>query len=444
MSLGATKSLLQELESSLPERPFSIRFWDGSELRSTRPPRFRVEVRSPRAIGHVLRAPSQLGLARAYVSGDAEVDDLDALVELIDSWRPPPLSRRARSRLLLAATGAMGLTRPPSPPEAEYRRPRGRLHSIRRDRQAIRRHYDVSNDFYALFLDRSMTYSGAIFSRGARTLEEAQEAKLELICQKLRLEPGQRVLDIGCGWGSFAIHAAERHGVEVLGITISEAQVGLARQRVEERGLGERVRIQLTDYRELDEGGFDAVASIGMVEHVGAPRVDDYAARVMRALRPGGRFLAQGIAKLGRERHRPSAFSQRYVFPDGELLHLSRMLRAFELAGLESLHVEGFRDDYAETLGHWAARLDQNVDEAIRVAGRERVRIWRLYLRAARHGFQTGFESLFQMVSARPGAAGAGAGRGGAVHRPAQRSQPADRRPAVPAGNGAGRAGTVQ
>jgi cyclopropane-fatty-acyl-phospholipid synthase len=359
-------------------------------------------VRSPDALAHALRAPGQLGLGRAYVSGALDVDDVDAVLELLDSWQPPPIDGRTRARLGLAAARATGVRKPPPVPAAELR-PRGRRHSRARDARAVRHHYDVSNEFFQLFLGDAMTYSCAIFSRGAATLEEAQEAKLELVCTKLALEEGERVLDVGCGWGSFAIHAASRHGVKVLGITLSEPQAALARQRVAERGLADRVEIRVADYRELVAEPFDAVASIGMVEHVGSSRIDVYAARLAALLKPGGRLLNHGIARLRHSDPEAGAFSERYVFPDAAPLHLSRILFALERAGFEAQHVEGFRTDYAETLRHWARRLDDSHDEALRLAGPERVRVWRLYLRAARRGFESGFTSVYQVRARRPG-----------------------------------------
>ena len=255
----------------------------------------------------------------------------------------------------------------------------------------------MSNEFFALFLDRSMTYSCALFSRGAKTLEEAQEAKLELICSKLGLREGDRVLDVGCGWGSFAMHAASRHGARVVGITLAPAQAELARERVEQAGLTDRVEIRVADYRDLGGERFDAVTSIGMVEHVGEERLDEYARCLARVLEPGGRLLNHGIARLSPVYDRPGPFSERYVFPDGDPVPVSRVLAALERAGFQTEHVEGLRADYTETLHHWAQRLDARLDEARRIAGDERVRVWRLYLRAARHGFETGFTSIYQV-----------------------------------------------
>jgi cyclopropane-fatty-acyl-phospholipid synthase len=207
---------------------------------------------------------------------------------------------------------------------------------------------------------------------------------------------------VGCGWGSFALHAAENHGVHVTGITLSEPQAALARQRAKERGLADRVDIRVMDYRDLTGEPFDAVASIGMVEHVGSAQIDVYARQVARLVKPEGRVLNHGIARLRVGDPEAGPFSERYVFPDAAPLHLSRIQLALERAGLETEHVEGFRLDYAETLEHWAANIDDNLDEATRLAGPERIRVWRLYLRAARRGFESGFTSIYQVRGSRP------------------------------------------
>ena len=400
MPFAATAPLRRAIERLIPERPFTIEFWDGTSVPATGGNGPLFAVRSPRAVSHLLRAPGQLGLGRAYVSGELEVDDLDAANRVFYEWTPPALPARSRISLMLAAVRAAGATLPPSRPIAELR-PRGALHSRARDARAVRHHYDVSNEFFALFLDRSMTYSCAFFSRDGASLESAQEAKLELTCRKLRLEKDQRVLDVGCGWGSFAIHAAARHGVSVLGITLSEQQAGLARARVTEAGLDDRVSIQVQDYRDLKDERFDAIASIGMVEHVGARKIDLYAARLASLLRPGGRLLNHGVAHLHESVKSPGIFTDRYVFPDSNPLHLSRILLALERAGFVTEHVEEFGQDYAETLKHWAKRLDEHRDEAVRLAGEERVRVWRLFLRGARSAFETGYDSIYQVQSRR-------------------------------------------
>jgi cyclopropane-fatty-acyl-phospholipid synthase len=395
MPFASTAPLRREIEARIPDRPFVVEFWDGTRLPASDGPGPTFHVRSPRAAAHVLRAPSQLGLGRAYVSGEIEVDDIDGVIEVLDGWEPPALDGGAKARLLLGALRAAGLATPPPRPAAELR-PSGHRHSKERDAEAVRHHYDVSNEFFALFLDESMTYSCAVFSRGAETLEQAQEEKLEMVCRKLALKEGERVLDVGCGWGSFALQAATEHGAHVVGITLSPPQAERARQRAEEAGVGDRVEIRVTDYRDLAGERFDAISSIGMVEHVGAVQIDEYARTLAGLLEPGGRLLNHGIARLRHSDPEAGPFSERYVFPDAEPLHLSRVLLALERAGFVTRHVEEFGADYAETLRHWARKLDQNLEQATRLAGPERVRVWRLYLRMARRGFETGFLSIYQ------------------------------------------------
>jgi cyclopropane-fatty-acyl-phospholipid synthase len=390
-----TAPLRREIETRIPKRPFAIEFWDGTRVAATNGDGPTFFVRSPKAAAHALLAPGQLGLGRAYVSGAIEVDDMDAVIELLDTWDPPALDRGDLARLMLGAVRAAGIQRPPRRPTAELVLS-GRRHSKERDARAVRHHYDVSNDFFALFLDDSMTYSCAFFAGGAESLEAAQEEKLETVARKLELKQGDRVLDVGCGWGSFPLLAATRYGASVVGITLSPPQAERARQRAEEAGVGDRVEVRVMDYRELAGERFDAIASIGMVEHVGEEQIDVYARALAGLLEPGGRLLNHGIARLRHSDPEAGAFSERYVFPDGEPLHLSRVLLALERAGFVTRGVSEHGADYAETLRHWARRLDENLDEALRLAGPERVRVWRLYLRAARNGFENGFLSIYQ------------------------------------------------
>jgi cyclopropane-fatty-acyl-phospholipid synthase len=373
-----------------------VALWDGSELPSTSADGPLFSVRSPLALSHMLRAPNQLGLGRAYVSGALEVDDIDDVLSLLDGYSPPPVEPRTKARLAVAALRAGAFTKLPRTPSVELR-PEGRRHSIARDKRAVTHHYDVSNDFFALFLDESMTYSCGIWSRGAETLEEAQWTKRELVCTKLALGDGDRLLDVGCGWGSFAVHAAREHGAHVTGITLSEPQAERARRRAEEEGVADRVDIRVMDYRDLGGERFDAIASIGMVEHVGAGNIDAYAETLAGLLGPGGRLLNHGIARLRHGEAEAGPFSERSVFPDAAPLHLSRVQTALERAGFETVHVEGFRADYARTLREWTRRFEANHAEAVRLAGAERVRVWRVYLRAARRGFETGFTSVYQV-----------------------------------------------
>jgi cyclopropane-fatty-acyl-phospholipid synthase len=401
MAFSRPAPLREELARALPDRPFEVAFWDGSTLPSTNGTSLTTfRVKSPIALAHALRAPGQLGLGRAYVSGALDVDDIDAAIDVLDGWKPPALDTKQKLKLAAAALRSTGLVAPPKPPQAELV-PQGRRHSIERDKAAVRHHYDVSNEYFALFLDPTMTYSCAIFSRGAKTLEEAQWTKRELVCTKLALKPGERVLDVGCGWGAFAIHAAKEHGVHVTGITLSEPQAQLARERAAEAGVGDRVDIKVMDWRELQAEPFDAISSIGMVEHVGSGNIDNYAVALRDFLKPGGRLLNHGIGRLRWNDPEAGPFSERYVFPDGAPLHVSRILIAMERSGLEPTHVEGFRMDYAETLKHWADNFDSNLPRAIELGGEERVRVWRLYLRTARRGFETGFLSVFQVLCTR-------------------------------------------
>jgi cyclopropane-fatty-acyl-phospholipid synthase len=392
----STAPLREALEGALPERPFRVELWDGTAVPSTDGgPTF--SLRTPQALGHVLRSPGQLGVGRAYVSGALDVDDVEAALALLDGWKPPSIEVRDRAKIAAAAVRAGALRSVPHVPDAELR-PKGRRHSVARDRRSVRHHYDVSNEFFQLFLGESMTYSCAIFSQSrATTLEEAQQTKLELVCTKLGLEPGMRVLDVDYGWGSFAVHAATRHGVHVTGITRSEPQAARARERAREAGVADKVDIRVQDYRELGAERFDRVASIGMVEHVGAVNIDAYAQHLVDALEPGGVLLNHGIARLRHGDPEAGPFSERFVFPDAAPLHLSRIVAAFETTNVTIDHIEGFAPDYAETLRHWARRLDERIDEATRLAGPERVRVWRLYLRAARRGFESGFTSVYQV-----------------------------------------------
>ncbi|MFL5824614.1 MAG: class I SAM-dependent methyltransferase [Solirubrobacteraceae bacterium] len=402
MAFARTEPLRRELAAVFPQRPFSVHFWDGTGVEATEPGGPAFLFRSPRALAHVLRAPGELGIGRAYVSGLLEVDDLDGTLRVMDTFEPPPIPWRQQLRLGGALLAACGLTRPPRRPEAELRL-RGERHTLARDRRAVRHHYDVGNEFFALFLDESMTYSCAYWSNGAQTLEDAQEAKLELVCTKLGLREGERVLDVGCGWGSFALQAATRHGASVLGITLSEPQAELARQRAIEAGVAERVEIRVADYRELTDERFDAISSIGMVEHVGEERIDVYADQLARLLVPGGRLLNHGISKLKDfDETDEGPFSERFVFPDGVPLPLSRIILALERAGFVVRHVEGLAEDYAETLSHWIKRYESRYDQAVRLAGAERARVWRLFLHAARQGFQTGWASIYQVLAHRP------------------------------------------
>ena len=401
MAFARTAPLRRELEAALPRRPFAVEFWDGTVVGATEADAPIFTIRSPEAIAHFLRAPGELGLGRAYVLGLIDVDDIDKALRIVDTFEAPKLSPAQIVKLGGAVLAACGLAWPPRPPASELRLT-GERHTIGRDRRAVRYHYDAGNEFFALFLDPSMTYSCAYFQGGATTLADAQQAKLALVCKKLALSEGERVLDVGCGWGSFAIHAARSHGVRVLGVTLSERQVELGREMAREAGVADLVELRVADYRELSGEQFDAISSIGMVEHVGEERIDLYMLTLHDLLKPGGRLLNHGIAKLmDFDAKDEGAFSERFVFPDGVPLPLSRIEQSLERAGLVTRHVEGLPQDYAETLRYWIESYEARYEDAVRLAGAERARVWRVYLRAARQGFLTGWASVYQVLASR-------------------------------------------
>ena len=399
--LARTEPFRQAFLTHFPERPFAVRFWDGTSIPSTTGDGPTFDIRSPRAFAYALSAPGQLGLGRAYVAGEIVPDDMDATLDIVSSWKPPAIDRKAQLALALAAARAAGVQKPPPVPSAELR-PSGRRHSIARDQRAVRHHYDVSNEFFALFLDDSMTYSCAVWDRGATTLEEAQFEKLDMVCRKLALKSGDYVLDVGSGWGSFARHAAREYGARVLGITLSPPQAELARRKALEAGLADRIEFQVRDYRDLPADEFDAISSIGMVEHVGSRNIDAYMANLYAILKPGGRLLNHGIARVRHGDPEAGQFSERYVFPDGAPLHLSRVIMAMENARYVIDNVEGLHGNYEKTLAAWTRNLESDLPRAIELAGEERVRVWQLYLRAARNGFETRFLSTFQVRAHKP------------------------------------------
>jgi cyclopropane-fatty-acyl-phospholipid synthase len=362
-----------------------------------------VIVRSPDAVAHVLHEPSQLGLARAWVSGALDVDgDVEDALALRDYFGDAQLSAADRAALAAAAVrvAGPGVLRRPSVPATEAHG-RGRRHSLARDRAAVRHHYDVSNRFYELLLGPSMVYSCAYFADSAEPLEAAQERKLELICRKLRLAPGERLLDIGCGWGSLLLHAVAHHGVRAVGVTLSEAQARHARERVRRSGLADRIEVRVADYREIDDGPFDKIASVGMYEHVGRSELARYATTVRALLRPGGLFLNHGIARLHSDPPAGDTFISRYVFPDGELHPVTDVMAAMQNAGLEIRDLESLREHYPLTLRRWAANLAAHRAEAIAEVGAERERVWRLYLPASALAFEAGDITIYQVLATR-------------------------------------------
>ncbi|MET7453812.1 class I SAM-dependent methyltransferase [Streptomyces sp. NPDC005574] len=400
--------------------PLRIRAWDGSQAGPPDAP--ALVVRNRRAVRRLLWKPGELGLARAWVAGDLEVEgDLYTALALIAGlWErqenPRSLVRALRDPEVRAA--ALGLVRfagsplPPAPPREEVRRARRGLHSKRSDKHAISHHYDVGNEFYELVLGSSMVYSCAYWSapEPAGTLADAQRDKLELVCRKLALTPGQRLLDVGCGWGSLAVHAAREHGVRVVGITLSQEQAAYARKRVAEEGLTDRVEIRVQDYRDVVDGPFDAVSSIGMAEHVGAERYLEYADLLHRLLAPGGRLLNHQIARRPQRDESTYAldeFIDAYVFPDGELAPLGTTVTQLERAGFEVRDVESIREHYALTLRRWVACLEAGWTRAVRLAGPGRARVWRLYMAACAVAFERNQIGVNQVLAVRTPDSGA-------------------------------------
>ncbi len=393
------------------EIPLRLQAWDGSEAGPVNAP--IIEFRSRQGLRRMLWCPNQLGLSRAYVAGDIDgpgdlFESFSALSSVgkfaeLKAFSPPTLGERWKLLRTAARVGALGL--PPTPPPEEMNVARtGRLHSKKRDAAAISHHYDVGNDFYALVLGPSMVYSCAVWDDENTGLEAAQEAKLDLVCRKLGLQPGMRVLDVGCGWGSLALHAAQNFGVDVVGVTLSQEQAALARKRAADVGLSERIEIRVQDYRDIDDGPFDAISSIGMAEHVGREQIGSYASKLCGLLRPGGRLLNHAISwNAGEMPPDPDSFIPRYVFPDGEMLSLTVMIGALESAGLEVLDVEALRRHYGLTLRAWVRNLEENWDEAVRLTSEGRARVWRLYMASSALGFERGLNGVYQVLVQRPG-----------------------------------------
>ncbi|MBQ0987161.1 class I SAM-dependent methyltransferase [Streptomyces sp. F63] len=401
--------------------PLRIRAWDGSE---DGPPGAPVLfVRHRRALRRFLWRPGELGLARAWVAGELDIlgdlyEGLDRLSGLfwergagpgsggaggvpaaVAALREPRKRAAVRELTRLAGPGL-----PPPPPREEARRVRGGpLHSPRRDRRAVSHHYDVGNDFYALVLGPSMVYSCAYWAEGG-DLEAAQRDKLDLVCRKLALRPGARLLDVGCGWGALVRHAAREYGVHAVGITLSAEQAAHARKWIAEEGLADRVEIRVRDYREVSDGPYDAIASIGMAEHVGSARYRAYAEVLHGLLRPGGRLLNHQIARRPEPReeaYRIDAFIDAYVFPDGELAPVGSTVSRLEEAGFEVRDVEALREHYALTLRQWVANLEREWPRAVRLVSPGRARVWRLYMAASALSFERNRIGVNQILAVR-------------------------------------------
>ena len=407
MASAADRVLHEVANGRLVHFPVNMRFWDGSILHAESVHEHRsVVVVDRRALAHVMREPSEIGLARAWVDGSLTVDGaLEDVLSTRHEFDGARFSTRDRLRLALAAVRVAGLgvlRRPPTPEIVASLS--GRRHSLVRDRTAIRHHYDVSNEFYRLVLGPSMVYSCAYFSDANDSLERAQEHKLDLICRKLRLSAGERFLDIGSGWGALVLHAAANYGVRATGITLSPSQAALARDQARQLGLERRVDIRVADYREVLDGPFDKIASVGMYEHVGRAQLYEYVRTAAALLRPGGLFLNHGIARLASDPPTSDTFISRYVFPDGELHPVDDLTASIRAAGLEVRDVESMREHYPYTLRRWLDNLELHRAEALALVGSQRERAWRLYMTASAQAFEDGELTVYQVVAARDGA----------------------------------------
>ncbi|MFA5867345.1 MAG: cyclopropane-fatty-acyl-phospholipid synthase family protein [Actinomycetota bacterium] len=409
-----TLNFFQHILQDYQLNNFAIRLWDGTVWSpgTTEEPRFTLVLKHAEALRNMFLNVSDLTLGEAYIFDDFDIEgDIEAAyqvaewmidqgISLTDKARLGHMLLKLPARQRTSGSGsAAGLS--------------GETHSRERDRQAINYHYDVSNDFYSLWLDKNMVYSCAYFATPSDDIDTAQEQKLDYICRKLRLKPGERLLDIGCGWGGLVMFAVREYGVIAEGVTLSESQAELANQLIREAGLTDRCRVNVRDYRDLnDENGYDKLVSVGMFEHVGSALLRTYFKQAFRLLKPGGVFLNHGIASCIPIGEKPKltgpTFFSEYVFPDGELTNVSKSLTEAELAGFEVRDVESLREHYALTLRNWVSRLEDSRDAAVRETDETTYRIWRLFMSASAYGFRTDRINVYQALLAKPDKGGSG------------------------------------
>ena len=397
LDVQTTINLLNDITSSLSPRDFAIRLWDGSVIEAeSQFPRFTLKLNHPGALRKMFLPPTELSLGEAYIYEDFEIQGdfqyaFNIAEKVISNWKAIDYLRyglrlwQLPRRDLEQWRGAAELS--------------GSAHSIERDRQAIQYHYDVSNDFYKLWLDKNMIYSCAYFESPDESLDTAQERKLDYICRKLRLKESERLLDIGCGWGGLIIYAAKHYGVEAVGITLSKQQAEFARQRIIDEGLQDRVSVQICDYREMDESQpFDKLVSVGMFEHVGKKKLGAYFEKADRLLKPGGVFMNHAISSHIDDSVGNSPFIEKYVFPDGQLVHIGTTINVAESNNFEVRDVESLREHYALTLKNWVANLEAKRNEALKYVDEVTYRVWKLYMSGAQHGFDVRTQNLYQVL----------------------------------------------
>jgi len=401
-ALDRRAEMLDNLLADYPKRDFQVRLWDGFLWGADPRPRFTLLLKNPRALQTICISPSELSLGESYVRGDFEIEgDIEAAFDLGEHLLRQEYLAGKPSALLKPLLRLVVHEEPLAPvpfPELS-----GQLHSRERDHRAVTYHYDLPSEFYALWLDSRMVYSCAYFHAPDQTLDAAQQNKLEYLCRKLRLRRGDRLLDIGCGWGSLVIHAAANYGAQALGITLSEPQAEWGRRQIHALGLDQQCRVEVRDYRDLEPSPlYDKIVSVGMFEHVGESKLPEYFHRAWELLRPGGVFLNHGISYSATYHRRGPSFIDRYVFPDGDLVPISTSLRAAEQSGLEVRDVESLREHYALTLRHWLARLESRCAEARRIASETTYRIYRIYLAGSAHAFRRARLNLYQTLLAKP------------------------------------------
>ena len=420
--VALTHTILAELFGPPEQRRFAVRLWNGeSEITaSSSLPPFTLVLNDPGALRRMMLPPSEISMVESYLRGDIDIEgDLESASTIADDLAERlrsvhTLARLTRHLLALPSDGAGSVTDAPARNRAH---PHGRLHSKHRDADSLRFHYDLGNDFFALWLDRRMVYSCAYFPPGVNDIDAAQTAKLDLICRKLRLVPGDRLLDIGCGWGALVMYAAEHYGVVAHGVTLAKQQAALAHERIAAAGLQDRCKVEVLDYRDLPSGSlYDKISSVGMAEHVGRSQIATYFNAAYRLTREGGLFLnhcivdngaspratlKQPLRWTGDRLWRRSEFIDRYVFPDFNLLPAGELLTEGEKAGFEIRDVENLRDHYAKTCRQWVRRLESRHEDAVAEVGEFRYRVWRLYMAAGAHQHASGSNGIVQMLFAK-------------------------------------------